>query len=213
MEWPHSEILAHHTHQASGYETYCSSTNTITDAHNAGLQLRFPLPWPRLWLTFHLHEAFWVRDRACKEWDNWSFPSWLESVVAFPLNHTEFRFAALDFTGSSVRNKSLQVWWFTAALETEFLMTEWLIFSLEKQSFMHTCMPAEGLHWSYCHFLCNCLLCLVSFPSLYDLTHRAYIQKGTSADLKTFCVSRREQESFEQHPRWGRGNMDFLLFH
>lgn len=143
MEWPHSEILAHHTHQASGYETYCSSTNTITDAHNAGLQLRFPLPWPRLWLTFHLHEAFWVRDRACKEWDNWSFPSWLESVVAFPLNHTEFRFAALDFTGSSVRNKSLQVWWFTAALETEFLMTEWLIFSLEKQKKPHAHMHAS----------------------------------------------------------------------
>ena len=98
-------------------------------ATSAGLQLMFPLPWPGLWLTFHLHGAFRVRDRARKEWDNWSFPSWLESVVAFPLNRTEFRFAALDFTGSSVRNKSLQVWWFTAAVEIEFLMTKWLIVS------------------------------------------------------------------------------------
>lgn len=74
--------------------------------HNAGLQLMFPLPSTWLWLTFHLHGAFWVRERACKEWDNWSFPSWLEAVVAFPLNHTEFWFAALDFTGSFVRNKA-----------------------------------------------------------------------------------------------------------
>ena len=74
--------------------------------YNAGLQLMFPLSWPRSWLTFHLYGALWVQDRACKEWDNWSFPSWLESAAAFPLNRTEFRFAALDFTGSSVQNKA-----------------------------------------------------------------------------------------------------------